>query len=169
MTSASIRPECVDDYQAIHAVHVAAFGQDGEANLVDTLRAAGFARLGLVAEVDGQIVGHILFSDLPIQTDHGIIEATSLAPVGVVPARQGQGIGSALIRAGLDALREQGQRIVIVLGEPEYYGRFGFSAKLAGALASPFSGPAFQALELVPDALHGVKGQVQYPPPFFEL
>ena len=97
----------------------------------------------------------------------GIVPALALAPVAVRPDHQKRGIGSALIRAGLAACRADGHRIVVVLGHAEYYPRFGFSAKLAEPLASPFSGKdSWMALELVPGALDGVVGAVQYAPPF---
>jgi putative acetyltransferase len=163
----SIRPECPADYEAIHWVNSHAFGQDDEAVLVDALRADGHARLSLVAEVDGAVVGHVLFSELPILTDRGIVPTLALAPVAVRPDKQKRGIGSALIRAGLAAARADGHRIVVVLGHAEYYPRFGFSAKLAEALSSPFSGrDSWMALELVPGALEGVVGTAQYAPPF---
>ena len=122
--------------------------------------------MSLVAEVDGRVVGHILFSDLPIVTPGATVEALALAPMAVVPAHQRRGIGSMLVREGLRACREAGHRIVVVLGHPEFYPRFGFSAKTAERLKSPYSGPAFMAMELVPGALEGVEGEVRYPPPF---
>jgi putative acetyltransferase len=135
--------------------------------LVDALRDGGYLRLSLVAERDEQVVGHILFSDLPILTDAGIVPALALAPMAVLPPFQKQGIGSALVRRGLELCREQGHRIVVVLGHPHFYPRFGFSAKLASALASPFGGgDSWMALELVPRALDHVSGQVVYPAPF---
>ncbi len=112
------------------------------------------------------MIGHILFSQLPIETSGGAIEALALAPLAVVPDRQGQGIGSLLVREGLRSCREAGHRIVIVLGHPEYYPRFGFSTELAKRLNSPYSGPAFLAMELVPGPLDGVEGEVRYPTPF---
>ena len=120
----------------------------------------------LVAEEGGRVVGHILFSDLPIVTADGTVEALALAPLAVLPSHQRRGIGSLLVREGLRACREAGHRIVVVLGHPEFYPRFGFSAELAERLKSPFSGPAFMAAELVPGALEGVEGEVRYPPPF---
>jgi putative acetyltransferase len=85
----------------------------------------------------------------------------------VLPEFQNQGIGSALVRRGLDECHKQGHRIVVVLGHPSFYPRFGFSSKLAVRLESPFpGGEVFMALELVPGALNGVAGRVQYPPPF---
>ena len=165
-----IRPETIADPEAIRNVNCLAFGQDAEARLVDALRDGGYVRLSLVAEKDGEVVGHILFSDLPIITKAGTVPALALAPMSVLPAFQRQGIGSALVRRGLEICREHGHRIVIVLGHPDYYPRFGFSVRLAGPLSSPFGGgESWMALELVPGALAGVVGNVQYPPPFNEL
>jgi putative acetyltransferase len=164
---AIIRPETAADFDAIRGVNRLAFGQDSEARLVDALRDGGYVRASLVAERDGQVVGHILFSDLPIITDTGTIPALALAPMAVLPEFQNQGIGSALVRTGLAHCQEQGHRIVIVLGHPNFYPRFGFSAKLAESLSSPFGGgEAWMALELVPESLSGVAGRVEYPPPF---
>jgi putative acetyltransferase len=160
------RPETAADHEAVRHVHRLAFGQDDEARLVEALRAGGYARVSLLAESDGQVVGHVLFSDLPIITQDGSVGALALAPLAVLPACQGQGIGSALVRRGLAACRERGHRIVVVLGHPDFYPCFGFSPKQASKLASPFSGrPSFMAAELVPGALEGVAGRAEYPPP----
>jgi putative acetyltransferase len=161
------RPETSQDRVDIRNVNQAAFGGGDEANLVDALREDSLVEVSLVAELDNQIVGHILFSRVTIITNTGMVEAVSLAPMAVLPSYQRQGIGSRLVDAGLEACRKQGHRIVLVLGHPEFYPRFGFSAKLAQPLESPFgSGEAWMALELVPDALDGVAGRVKYPPPF---
>jgi putative acetyltransferase len=164
-----IHKETANDLLAIREVNRLAFGRDDEGRLVDALRDEGFARVSLVAEVDGQIVGHILFSDLPIVTHEGTVMALSLAPMAVIPSHQRRGIGSMLVREGLRACQDAGHQIVIVLGHPEFYPRFGFSAKLTERLNAPFSGEAFMAVELVPDALEGIEGVVQYPPPFGDL
>jgi len=162
-----IRPETAADHEAVRQVNRLAFGQDAEARLVDALRAGGFDRVSLVAEKDGQVIGHILFSDLPITTQHGTVTALALAPLAVLPEFQRQGIGSALIRRGFELCRERGHRIVVVLGHADFYPRFGFSPKLGERLESPYSGrPSFMATELVPGALEGVSGKVEYPPPF---
>jgi putative acetyltransferase len=162
-----IRPETTADHEAIRHVNRLAFGQDAEARLVDAIRDGGHVRLSLVAEQAGQIVGHILFSALPIITKAGTIPALALAPMAVLPEFQNQGIGSALIRSGLEVCKGQGHRFVIVLGHPHFYQRFGFTSKLAAYLESPYSGrESFMAMELVPGALDGVTGQVQYPPSF---
>lgn len=162
-----IRPETVADHGAIRQVNQLAFGQNAEARLVDELRAGGHVRASLVAAVDARLVGHILFSDLPIITETGMVPALALAPLAVLPAYQNQGIGSALVDRGLEVCRDQGHRIVVVLGHPQYYPRFGFSARLAESLASPFDGgESFMAAELVAGALDGVRGRVEYAPPF---
>lgn len=163
----NIRPEAERDRDAIWEVNRLAFGQEAEGRLVDALREGGFVRASLVAEVGGKVVGHILFSDLPILTEGGTVSALALAPMAVLPEYQRQGIGSALVRRGVAVCKEQGQRIVIVLGHPDFYPRFGFSANLTTQLVSPFGGgPSFMALELAPGALADVSGRVQYPPPF---
>src|SRR5262249_20594227 len=88
----------------------------------------------------------------------------------VLPEYQNQGIGSALVRRGLEVCKEQGHRIVVVLGHPHFYQGFGFSSKLVAQLESPYSGrESFMAIELVPGALDGVTGRVQYPPPFEQV
>jgi putative acetyltransferase len=149
------------------ARHPIRFGQDKEARLVDALRDGGHLRVSLIAEQTGQIVGYILFSDLPIITGAGTVPALALAPMAVLPELQYQGIGSALVRSGLEACRQQGHRIAVVLGHSHVYPRFGFSPNLTAQPESPFSGSdSFMAVELVPGALDGVKGRVPYPPPF---
>jgi len=168
------RPTCVRDEQsedeaAIRIVHERAFGQPDEADLVDALRLGGYVKVSLVAEADGQVVGHILFTDLPIQTDAVVIPALALAPMGVLPEYQRQGLGSALIGSGLESCHDRGYQAVVVLGHPNYYPRFGFSAELARQIESPYAGEAFMATELVPGCLDGVKGRVTYAAPFQEL
>lgn len=162
----TIRPQGPQDASAVRNVNVQAFGQPDEARLVEDLQAGGFARIALVAETPGGVVGAILFSHMTIETPTGTVDALSLAPLAVLPPVQYQGIGSDLTYRGLEACREQGHRIVIVLGDPNYYGRFGFSSQLASRLQSPFPREAFQAIELVPEALEGVEGAVRYPAPF---
>jgi putative acetyltransferase len=161
-----IRPESHDDAEAIRHVNEAAFGTSEEADLVDALRTGGQVLVSLVAEADGRVVGHVLFSRMWIRTADGLMDAVALAPVAVVPECQKQGIGTRLIVDGLGRLRNGGERIVIVLGHPAYYPRFGFSSERARHLASPFPADAFMALDLVPGALDGVTGAVAYPEAF---
>ncbi|MBV9507393.1 MAG: N-acetyltransferase [Acidobacteriia bacterium] len=161
-----IRYEQPSDGEQIRNVNEAAFGCSDEAELIDRLREEKVILLSLVAEVDGQIVGHILFSRMLIETTQGPVPAVSLAPMAVLPDHQGHQVGSQLVRRGLAELRERGERVVIVLGHEEYYPRFGFSPEKARYLDSPFPPDAFMALELSDGALAGVHGTVRYPAAF---
>jgi putative acetyltransferase len=162
----TVRGETAEDRDAIYEIHRQAFGREEEPRLVDALREGDYCRLSLVAEEDGRVVGHVLFSDLPIVTRTGMVPALALAPLAVLPSQQRQGIGSCLVREGLRICAAAGHRVVVVLGHSNYYPRFGFSAQQAERLKAPFSGPSFMALELVPGALADVRGEVRYPPPF---
>lgn len=164
-----IREETSADHAAIRRLNRLSFGQDVEATLVDDLRASGHARLSLVADDGGDIVGHIFFSEIVIQTVTAVLPALSLAPMAVVPHRQRQGIGTQLIKEGLRRCAEHGDRIVVVLGHPDYYPRFGFTARLAERLNCPYSGPALMAIELKAGALDGFSGELKYSPPFHNL
>lgn len=161
-----IRMECSGDRDAVFAVNAQAFGQEDEARLVDALRDGGFARISLVAEIDGSVVGHILFSDMAVVGKSERIAALALAPLAVRPEFQRQGIGSALVRRGLELCREQTHRAVIVLGHPNYYPKFGFTAAAASRVEAPFSGDSFMALAF--DATPGweLSGKAVYAPPF---
>ncbi len=162
-----IRPENSEDRDAIRLVNQVAFGGDFEANLIEALRDGGFAAISLVAELNREIVGHIVFSPVSILTEDDTVEAMSLAPMAVVPSHQRRGIGSRLVEEGLKVCRKRGQRIVVVLGHFDFYPRFGFSSKLATLLESPFGrGAAWMALEIVPGSLSGIEGRVEYSPPF---
>ena len=167
----TIREELPSDVLAIREVNRAAFGGDEEANLVDTLRSSGFVLDSHVAVAGEIVVGHILFSPLVIKTAEGDRAAAALAPMAVLLEWQRRGVGSALVRSGLDACRRQAIGAVIVVGHPEYYPRFGFSAALALNLQSPYSelGDAWMALELTPGALAGVSGVVRYHEAFAAL
>jgi putative acetyltransferase len=167
-----IRPETPADAAAIYTVNKTAFrGRDAEPGLVEAIRkSAHFVpELSLVAEQDGQVVGHIIFSRIRIETENGDVPALSLAPMAVLPEFQQHGIGSSLVRRGLEEAKRLGHAVMIVLGHPTYYPRFGFSAALAKPLGCPFgdAGDAWMALELVPGALVGLRGKVVYPP-FFD-
>ena len=157
-----IRAEAPGDRDEISALLDLAFGGTEESGLVARLRAQGAVIVALVATENGRILGHVLFSELPIETGGKALRAGALAPLAVTPERQRQGIGAALVRAGLEACRERGVAAAIVLGDPDYYPRFGFSTAAARNLRAPFSGPAFMALELAPGCLDGVTGTVRY-------
>lgn len=149
-----IRPAAAEDHAAIRELvtdaFTAEFGKSDEAGLVDALRADGDALLELVAEEDGVIVGHILFS--PLATDTGARFA-ALAPLSVRPGRQKDGLGTWLMETAHELLRTQGIAASIVLGHPAYYPRVGYSAEAAKTVTSPFKGPHFMALALKPGAL----------------
>lgn len=126
-----VRPEAPGDADAIRAITRLAFESaphsDGtEAAIVDALRAADALTVSLVAEDDGELIGHAAFSPVSIEGEHG--GWFGLGPVSVAPERQGQRIGTALIREGLELLKSSGARGCVVLGDPAYYGRFGFSS-----------------------------------------
>ena len=165
-----IRTEKRNDAEAIHEVNRLAFGQEDESLLIRRIRNSScfIPDLSLVAEKDGKIVGHILFSSISIETKKGQIPALSLAPMAVLPAFQNQGIGSKLVREGLARSHRLGHKIIVVIGHPEYYPRFGFmSARTKGLEVSfPLPDEAFMVHELVPQALEGIQGTVKYPPEF---
>jgi putative acetyltransferase len=161
-----VRDERPLDREQIRQVNEAAFGRSDEADLIDRLRVDGAVLLSLVAEVDNQIIGHILFSRMTVETAKGPIAAVALAPMAVLPDHQRRQVGSELVHRGLAQLREQGERIVIVLGHIHYYPRFGFSSGKARNLSSPFPPEAFMALELSAGALEGLHGAVRYPSAF---
>ncbi len=163
-----VRPEAPDDAVAVRHVNLTAFGGPDEAAIVERLYAAdGLVIASLVAEREGAIVGHILFSRLPVRTTRGDRPAVALAPMAVVPGEQCRGVGTALVSEGLARCRALGERLVVVVGHPKYYPRFGFSAALGAKLRGPFSGDAFMALELTPGAIDDFEdGEVRYPPAF---
>jgi putative acetyltransferase len=160
-----IRPETPGDFNAVHALHAAAFPTDAEARLVDLLRARGRAQVSLVAEQDGRVAGHVLFS--PITVDDTPTKGVGLAPVAVLPQCQRQGLGSRLITEGLAVCRATGFVFVVVLGEPGYYRRFGFSPAAEKGLGNTYGADdAFMVLELTPGGLPVGGGLVRYAPEF---
>jgi putative acetyltransferase len=161
-----IRARAPADDAAIRRLNDDAFGGVSESRLIEDLRAAGLDAIELVAIEANEIMGHILFSVLATTIDRRSVPALALAPMAVRPDHRRRGIGSALVRAGLDLARRHDWQAVMVLGHKGYYPRFGFSAALARPLEAPFSGDVFMALELAPGALQGEQGRVTYPPAF---
>jgi putative acetyltransferase len=163
----SIRPEEPRDIQAIHRVEELAFGRAFEADAADLLRDHGKALLSLVAKVDSEVVGHVMFSYTTIETSSGSVVEASLGPIAVLPERQGAGIGSSLVREGLAACVKLGYGAVFLLGNPAYYRRFGFrpAAEFGIRYHQELSSPeAFQAVELRPGALAGLGGVAREEP-----
>lgn len=165
MSAITIRPERPADIAAIHTLTQAAFRDmpfsDGsEPHLIDRLRASGDLTLSLVAEDPARIVGHIAFS--PVTMSDESTGWYGLGPVGVGPDQRGQGIGSALIRRGIADMRERGARGIVLLGEPDFYARFGFEHD--PALRYPGPPPEyFQRLVLEGEP---PQGEVRYAPAF---
>ncbi len=162
MTSISIRTEAPDHRDQVRAVVAEAFGQPGEADLVERLHADGDVVVSLVAMESEQIVGHVMLS-----TMQAPLRALGLAPVSVAPAWQGTGVGSALIREAIRLAREVGYTAIFVLGDQDYYGRFGFDVEAARGFACPYAGDHFAVLELEPLSVR--EGAVDYAPAFAAL
>lgn len=162
-----IRAETSDDRQGVYALNLAAFETPAEADLVDALRREADPCISLVAEDDGEVIGHLLFSPARLSADPGA-RALALGPMAVTPARQREGVGSALLRAGLERCKKLGYRAVFVLGHPRYYPRFGFVPASRFGITSVYDVPddVFMALELVPGALAGKAGKMHYHPAF---
>ncbi len=165
----NIRPAEPRDAAGIRAVHEAAFPIPVEADLVEALVREGDAIVSLVAERQGELVGHVLLSRMRATADGRTLRALGLAPVGVLPGFQGGGIGTALIEAALGIARATGEEIVFLLGEPHYYTRFGFSTEAAAAFASPYAGPWFMALPLRPGFSKPSGGVAAYARAFSDL
>jgi putative acetyltransferase len=164
-----IREERAGDEEAIRRVHRAAFAGDGEVRLVDLLRERGKAIVSLVAVEAGYVVGHVLFSPVTIDGAEST-RALGLAPVGVLPANQRAGIGTALIGEGLERCVRAGYDLVVLVGAPAYYTRFGFHAAKPHGLDNEYGvNEEFMVLELRERSLERARGLVRYAPEFAEV
>ena len=185
----TIRPERLEDIPDIHAVNTLAFGRTAEAELVERIRGSmGFIpELSLVAEQSGKVIGHALFSRVPIlpsmSTDNAgntvpnddkdtskqiagdVVEILALAPLAVRPGFQRRGVGSELLRAGVERGNALGYRAVGLIGNPVYYARFGFVPGSLFDLKCSYGvpDPVFMALPLRPDGLQGIAGTFTFP------
>ena len=164
----TVRTESTKDDESVRRVNELAFEQPNEADLVDALRANARPFVSLVAVVDEQVVGHIFFSPVSIESENGVFTAMGLAPMAVLPEYQNQGIGSQLVREGLKECQRLGHDIVVVLGHANYYPRFGFTPASLKGLRSEYDVPdeVFMVTELVPGVLEGRRGLVKYHPEF---
>ena len=167
-----IRNEEKDDYNDIRKINDLAFGQENEGKLVDSLRKKSEYNhlLSLVAEIKGKIVGHILFFPIKIQNENKDYTVLSLAPMAVHPDFQNKGIGSKLVKKGLENAKGVGFSAVIVVGHPNYYPRFGFIPASNWNIKLPFDVPddVFLALELRENSLKNVSGSVDFPKEYYD-
>src|SRR5262245_11742413 len=158
-----VRSEAEADRAAVRAVNEAAFGADLEADIVEVLRGRDRQLISLVADVGGEVVGHILFSPVSL-TGHPHLKVMGLGPMAVLPHRQRKGIGSALVSEGLASCKRLGYHAVVVIGHAEYYPRFGFVPATRYALRSEYDVPeeVFMVIELEAGALRGAWGLIRY-------
>jgi putative acetyltransferase len=165
----TIREEQPHDVAAIREINLRAFDTSAEADIVDLLRQRCAERLSLVAQLGDQLVGHILFTPAMAQAGAQPIKGMALAPLAVLPLYQQQGIGSALVRCGVEMVRAAGYPFLIVLGHPRYYPRFGFERASAYGLKSEYSGvpeEAFMIMVFEPEIVKLAFGEVRYQPEF---
>jgi putative acetyltransferase len=163
-----IRHEAASDREAVLRVVAAAFEGEDVPGLVEALRESGKV-LSLVAEEDGEVIGHVMFSPMTIDSDKSSFACVCLSPLAVSPARQRRGIGGRLVESGLDELRRAGHGAVFVQGHPAYYPRFGFRRAREFDVHLDEDRDAFMIIELHPGALDGVSGWVRYAEEFDRL
>ena len=164
-----IRAEDPGDWGAVRAVNVAAFETPLEANLVDALRGQAKPCVSLVAEDEGAVVGHIMFSPVTL-SGHPALGIMGLAPMAVSPAHQRKGIGAALVRAGLEQCRQLDVGAVVVLGHPAFYPRFGFVPATRFGIVCEYEVPEdlFMVMELGAGFLRSAAGTIKYHAAFSE-
>lgn len=169
-----IRPESTVDHDAIRRVVSAAFGSPVEAQLVDRIRASPeyVPEMALVAEVDGEVVGHVMISHAALRHREGVRRISMLSPLAVLPERQRSGIGTALVRAALDVAEARGELLVVLEGSPTYYGRLGFEHSVRHGIAihlpewaPPEAAQVMRLSSFDPDD-PSLQGTVVYPPAF---
>ena len=165
-----IRREKSEDIPVINNLNRQAFGQKSEAKIIDKLRSRGVLLISLVALQDSKVVGHIAFSPVTVESERSNWEAMALGPMAVLPKFQRKGIGSKLVYTGLDECKRLGHRIVVLVGHPEYYPRFGFIPAKAKGIDCEFEVPneAWMINELKASALVGRQGKVIFQNEFKE-
>lgn len=160
-----IRQEKPEDINDIHALNELAFGQPQEANIVDKLRINCNSLLSLVAIENDNVAGHILFSPVKIEGQHGIIRGMGLSPMAVLPKIQRKGIGTQLVKSGIKNLKKIQCQFIIVLGHPEYYPRFGFERASLYGIKCQWEGipdDAFMILWLDKSMMNPASGLAKY-------
>ena len=166
----TIRWETPEDVEYIRYVNEQAFGRGNEAELIEKLRNRGALTISLVAVQNGEIVGHISFSPVVIESEGSSFEVISLGTMAVLPTYQRKGVGSQMVRTGLEECRRLGHEIVVVVGHPDYYPRFGFVVAGPKGIDCEFKVPedAWMILELREGALAGRRGVARFQPEFRE-
>ncbi|MBZ9612910.1 GNAT family N-acetyltransferase [Rheinheimera maricola] len=166
----TVRAESAADFDAIAHITRTAFNNEAEVTLISALRQQSNNCIALVAEQHNKVIGHILFSPATLSGAPNC-QIMALAPMAVSQILQHQGVGSALVRSGLEQCKQRGIAAVVVLGHPAYYARFGFLPASKFGISCPWQVPdeAFMLLELQQHSLRGEKGQVLYHPAFSEL
>ena len=168
----TIAPETEQEYELIKKVNDLAFNRINEGQLVEKLRnkPCFIRELSLVAKYKEEIIGYALFYPIKIKNDSGTCNSLSLGPVSVLPKYQNKGVGSKLIKTGLEIAGKLGFKAVIVIGHPRFYPRFGFEKASKWRIVSPYPVPeeAFLAKELVANGLNACDGTIQYPKEFDE-
>ncbi|MFK7846775.1 MAG: GNAT family N-acetyltransferase [Rhodothermales bacterium] len=167
----NIRPEETEDIEAIRRVNLDAFPQPAEANLVDALRTNVTNCISLVAEEGEEIIGHIMFSPVELKEQRTTVKMIGLAPMAVSSAHQNKGIGSALVNEGLKVCAAQGFEVVVVLGHPAFYPRFGFMPSQPHGIKSEYDAPAeaFMILAFEADTLDKLEGTIVFDKCFNDL
>lgn len=165
-----IRTEAPADILPIDALLKAAFTTDSEAKLVMSLRENSRFTLSLVACTDeGELIGYALFTPVSLDGEH--LGWQGLAPIAVKEAHRGNGIAGKMIKEGLDSLYEFGYLGCVVLGDPDFYSRFGFVDANLFDMRSTWEVPegAFRVMELTENEFSGKQGLIEYSPEFSEL
>lgn len=167
-----IRTETENDYNAIDAIHNKAFGQSAESSLIRRLRTEeGFNKeFSLVAEENGEVIGHILFTHVTVESPVSSSPAVILAPLAVLKEHHGNGAGSALVREGIRRTTAAGYKLMLVYGH-RFYERFGFTLAHEKGIfrPNPKQGAVVRMLELVGGGSDGVMGVIKYPRSFRPL
>jgi len=165
----TVRRERQGDEAQVFEVNCQAFGRKEEAEVVDALRDSCPEGVSLVAEAEGRIVGHILFTPTIVEGEGDSLVGTGLAPVAVLPQHQGKGIGSALVRAGLDEMRMAGEPFVVVVGHPGFYPKFGFERASKYGIRCEYSevpDEAFMIIVFDESRMQGLTGIAKERPEF---